>query len=99
MAITRYRRALTPLPFDRQLTTAGNPEDLVLIPAGKVGVRIHLSVLVKDCRIGFDVTAGPTGLRVANGDFYADDVTIRSRVSFVGDPNGKPRLYGIVWLE
>lgn len=99
MAIARHHSALTPIPFDKQLVTAGTPEDLVTIPAGKRGVRIHLSVLVTNARLGFDATAGPTELRVGNGDVYQDEVTIRERVSFVGDPGGKPRIYGVVWCE
>jgi hypothetical protein len=89
---------LTPVSFDKHLTTAGIPEDLVVLPAGMTGVSVALWVLTTNARIAFDAIAGPTGLRIATGGTYQQDgITVRDKLSFLGDPGGKPRIYGVIW--
>lgn len=91
---------LVPLPFDKTLTTPGTPEDLLLIPAGLIGVSLFLAVDTRDSRIGFDSTAVATSLLVAVGEVYTEDkVTIRSRISFREAASGRPHVHGIVWAR
>ncbi len=93
----RYADEVT--AFDVTLAIAGTAEDLTVPPTGKTG-RIVSIVNEGPGKVflAFDGTAALTDLALAKGDVYSEaDISIVTKVSFIGDTGKTPRVRGVLW--
>ncbi len=100
MPFAPARFGATPFYFDKKLDEEEEPEDLVALPAGMVGIAVSLHVRKHDARIAFDAEADEDSLLVRKDEGYSQEhITIRERISFVGDDDKKPNVSGVVWAR
>jgi hypothetical protein len=90
----------TATPIDSTLAVGGTAEDLVTVPAGLVGKK--LSIVNRGsghAYIAFDATASATnGVLVQRGEAYSEeDLTIQTKVSFIGVGTNQPNVTGVLW--
>ena len=105
MPITPRIKVETPVAdtdtsFNVTLAVAATAQDLVLVPATKVGRAVSL---VNEgpgvVALAFDATATIADFRLEEGDAYDEhDLELTTKISFINiTPAALPRIRGILW--